>query len=76
MGFDSNVIAPLLPSHCNISFVLGPGVDFFVHSNILLSVVVQQPVVIFVLSQEKTSVHPSTLSFWDSQIIGKVPGKH
>ena len=37
-----------------------------------LSVVVQQLVVILVLFQEK-SVHPSTLSFWDSQLIGKVP---
>ena len=72
MGFDFNVIAPLLPSHCSVSFVPGTWGIFFVHSNILLSVVVQQLVVILVLFQEK-SVHPSTLSFWDSQLIGKVP---
>ena len=29
MGFDFNMIAPLLPSRCSFSFVLGHGVSFF-----------------------------------------------
>ena len=57
-----NVIAPYLLSHCAFSFVLGCGVSFFwLHSNIFLSIVVQQLVVIFVFSHEKMSTRPSTL---------------
>ena len=56
-GFDFNTIAPLLPSHCGFSFVLDVGYLFWVHSNSLLSVVVQQLVAILVFSQEM-SAHP------------------
>ena len=41
MGFDCNVIAPLLPSHCSFSFVLGYGVSFLVGPSIFLSMVGQ-----------------------------------
>ena len=53
MGFDSTVIAPLLPSHCCFSFVFGCGVSFLVSSSIFLSMIFQQLVVIPVLSQER-----------------------
>ena len=52
MVFDFIVIAPLLPSHCSFSFVFGCGVSFLVNSSVFLSVIVQQLVVILVLSQE------------------------
>ena len=52
MGFDFIVIAPLLPSHCGFSFIFGCGVYFLVSSSVLLSMIVQQLVVIPVLSQE------------------------
>ena len=55
------VIAPLLPSHCGFSFVFGCGVSFFVNSSVFLSMIVQQLVVILVLSQEGVSARPSTL---------------
>ena len=29
MGFDFTLIVPLLPSHCDFSFVFGCGVSFF-----------------------------------------------
>ena len=55
MGFDFTLIAPLLPSHCVFSFVLGHGVSSLVKSRVFLSMIVQQPVVILELSQEGVS---------------------
>ena len=52
MGFDFIVIAPLLPSHCSFSFVFGCGVSFLVSFSVFPSMIVQQSVVIPVLSQE------------------------
>ena len=63
MGFDFIVIAPLLPSHCSFSFVFGCGVSFLVSSSVFLSMIVQQFIVIPVLSQEGVSTHPSTPPF-------------
>ena len=60
MGFDFIVIAPLLPSHYGFSFVFGCGVSFLVSSSVFLSMIVQQLVVIPVLSQEGVSAPPST----------------
>ena len=60
MGFDFIVIAPLLPSHCGFSAVLGCGASFLVSSSILLSMIIQQLVVILVLSQEGVRAYPST----------------
>ena len=59
MGFDFIVIVPLLPSHCGFSFVFACGVSFLVSSSVFLSMIVQQLVVIPVLSQE--GVHISVL---------------
>ena len=63
MGFDFIVIAPLLPSHCGFCFVFGCGVSFLVSSSIFLSMIVQQLVVILVLSQEGVSTSLSTPPF-------------
>ena len=60
MGFDFIVIAPLLPSHCGFSFVFGCGVSVLVSSSVFLSVIVQQLVVILVLSPEGVRARPST----------------
>ena len=68
MGFDFIVIAPLLPSHCSFSFVFGCGVSFLVSSNVFLSMIIQQLVVILVLSQEGVSAHPSTLPSWNHSL--------
>ena len=56
------LMLPLLPSCCSFSFVLecGKSFFFFVGSNILLSMVVQQIAAILVFSQ-KMSTLPSTL---------------
>ena len=64
MGFDFTLIAPLLPSHCGFSAVLGHGVSSLVKSRVFLSMIVQQPVVILVLSQEGVSARPSTPPSW------------
>ena len=69
MGFDFIVIAPLLPSHCSFSFVFGCGVPFLVSSSVLLSMIVQQLVVIPVLLQEGVSTRPSTLPSWTNLSI-------
>ena len=61
MGFDFIVILPLLPSHCGFSFVFVCGVYFLVTFTVFLSMIVQQLVVILVLSQEGVSTCPSTL---------------
>ena len=60
MGFDFTLIAPLLPSHCGFSLVFGCGVSFLVSSSVLLSMIVQQVVVILVFLPEGVRAHPST----------------
>ena len=59
-GLILNVILPLLPSCWGFSFALQCGYLLLVGSNILLSMVVQQRVVILEFSQEKMGTHPST----------------
>ena len=59
-----NAILPLLPSFWGFSFVLGRGYPFLMGSNHLLSMVVQQPVVIFEFLQKKMGTCPSTLPSW------------
>ena len=60
MGFDFIVIAPLLLSHCSLSFVFGCGVSFLVSSGVFLAMIIQQLFVIPVLLQEGVSARPST----------------
>ena len=55
MGFDFIVIVHLLLSHCSFSFVFGCGVSFLVSSSVFLLMIVQQLVVIPVVSQEGVS---------------------
>lgn len=55
MGCDCVVAVPLLPSRCG-RLVFGRGRLFLVRSRVLLSVVVPQPVVVSMLSQEMSSV--------------------
>ena len=64
MGFDFTLIVPLLPSHCGFSSVLGRWVSSLVKSSVFLSMIVQQPVVILVLSQEGVRARPSTPPSW------------
>ena len=64
MGFDFTLIAPLLLSHYGFSSVLGRGVSSLVKSSVFLSMIVQQPVVILVLSQEGVRARPSTSPSW------------
>ena len=59
-GLILNAIFPLLPSCWGFSFALGCGVPFFMESNILLSMVIQQWVTIFGFLQEKMSTCPPT----------------
>ena len=61
MGFDFVMIVPLLPACCGF-FVFGYGVFFYflMDSSVLLSKIIQQLVVILVLSQEEMSACPST----------------
>ena len=61
MGFDFIVILPLLPFHCGFSFVFGCEVSFLVSSSVFLLMIVQQLVVIPLLSQEGVRARPSTL---------------
>ena len=58
MGFDFIVIVPLLPSHCGFSFVFGCEVSLLVSSSVFVLMIVQQLVVILVLSQEGVSARP------------------
>ena len=60
MRLDFTVTVPLLPSDRGFFFVFGPGYPFLVGSSIFLLMVVQQLVVISVLSQEEIRAHPST----------------
>ena len=62
-GLIPNMNLPHLPSCWGFSFALGSGVSFLVGSNILLSMVVQQPDAIYEFSQEKMNASPSTLRF-------------
>ena len=63
MGLILKVILPLLPSCWGFSFALGCWYIFLVGSNILLSMVAQQRIVILEFLQEKMSTHPSTPPF-------------
>ena len=65
MGYDFNVIAPLLPSHHDFSIVLECGLSFLVCSNILLLMIVQQLVMILVFLQKKMSTRLSSLLSWN-----------
>ena len=49
MGFDFTVIVPLLLSHCDFFFVFGCGVSFLVSSSVLMSMIVQQVVLVILL---------------------------
>ena len=63
VGSDFIVIAPLPVSHCSFFFVFGHGVSFYLMgSSVLLSMVIQQLVVILGLSQAEISAHISTLT--------------
>ena len=53
------VIVPLLPSLFGFFFVFGHGLSFLVGLSIVLSMVVQQLVVILVLLQEEMRTCPS-----------------
>ena len=64
VGFDFIIIVPLVPSCCSHYFVLDMGYLFLVGSSILLSLVVQQLVVILVFSQKEMSARHSTLPSW------------
>ena len=73
------MIAPLLPSHCDFSFVFGCGVCFLVSSSVFLSMIVQQLVVFLMFSQEGVRAHPSTPPFcfrlleaFDDSFLGMV----
>ena len=66
-GLILNMILPLLSSCWGLSFALGQKVSFLVGPNILLSMIVQQSIVILEFSQEKMSTHPSTLPSCGSQ---------
>ena len=55
-----NMISPLLPSFWGFSFAPGHEVSFLVGSNIPLSTVVQQRVVILEFLQEKMSARPAS----------------
>ena len=69
MGFDFIVIAPLLLYHCGFSFVFGCGLSFLVNSSVFLSMIVQQLVMILVLSQEGVRTHPSTPPSWTNLLF-------
>ena len=76
MGFDFTLIAPLQPSHCGFSSVLGRGVSSLVKSRVFLSMIFQQPVVILVLSQEGVTSCPSILPSW-THLLGCIcSGEH
>ena len=57
-------VVPSLLLHCGFSFVFVWRVSFLVGSSIYPSMVIQQLVLILVLSQERVSTCPSTLSSW------------
>ena len=59
-GLILNAISPLLPSFWGFSFAPGHEVSFLVGSNIPLSTVDQQRVVILEFLQEKMSARPAS----------------
>ena len=63
-GLILNMISPLLPSCGDSPLPLDVGYLFLVGSNTLLSMVVQQWVVILEFPQEKMSTLPPTLPSW------------
>ena len=67
IGYNFNVIAPLLPSHHDFSFVLECGLSFLVCSNILLLMIVQQLVMISASLQKKNTCL-SSLPSWNHWI--------
>ena len=69
MGFDFIVICPSY--HIAVTSSLSFDMEhlFLVGSRVLLLVVVQQLVVILVLSQEDVCVHPSTLPSWTRLVL-------
>ena len=60
-GLILNAISSLFSSCLGFHFALGHKVSFFVRSNILLSMVVQQRTEMLEMLQEKMSTHPFTL---------------
>ena len=66
-GLNLNAILPLLPSCWGFSFALGCGVSFWGESNTLLSMFVQQQVVVLESSQENMSSHPFTQPSWKAK---------
>ena len=64
MGLILNVTAPLLLSCCSFSFALGYGVSFLMDSNLLLSMVVQQRVVISQKTRACLSTPPSLMLYY------------
>ena len=67
MGFYFIVIASLLLSHCGFSFVF--GLSYLVSPSVFLSMIVQQLVVIPVLSQEGVRARPSTPPSWTNLLF-------
>ena len=61
-GLILNAISPLWPSCWGFSFALDMGCPFLVGSNVLLSMVGQQRVVILEFSQKKMSARPPILT--------------
>ena len=62
IGFDSKHDFAILPSAGASPLPLDVGYLFLVRSNILLSMTVQQRIVILEFPQEKMNAHPSTPS--------------
>ena len=71
-GFNFIMFSPLLPSFCSFFFIFECGVYFLAGSPVfLLSMIVQQLVVISVVSQEEMSPHPSTPPSWIGSPISR-----
>ena len=66
--FYRECVPPPPPSHCGFVIVFGCGVSFLVGSSVLLSMVVQQLVVILVLSQEMSACS-STPPSWTGTLL-------
>ena len=66
MGFDFIVIAPPPPVSLWLLLCLWTWGIFFVRSSVLPSIIIQQLVVIPVLSQEGVSIHHYTLPSWSN----------
>ena len=70
-GFDFIVIMPLLPSCCGLFFVFGHRASFLVGSSVLLSMAVQQLVVILYL-QRRRWVHVLLLHHLELEVLPQV----